>query len=216
MSLISFFRNLLFEIVLLSYIISSMNLPTSNDCSIYKGTTTQIENKNDCLYTSMSNYESCCYIKYTNSSGDSNKFCITLTENITDLSNYNDNTIINSFSDKENITEIDCPGLVMKKNQNYINNCGLVGVLPPLDKSNCSGIAIPESHCCMIEFDNGDKVCRRVNTKPDDESDIDDDVKQDIARMSSNNLSVKKIYCSEHFIHLATSILVICLLNVIL
>jgi hypothetical protein len=216
MSLISFFRNLVFEIVLLSYIISSMNLPTSNDCSIYKGTSTQIENKNYCLYTSMSNYESCCFIAFTNSSGTTNKFCITLKENITDLSNYDKTTIINSFSDKENITEIECPGLVMKENNNYINNCGLVGVLPPLEKNNCSGIAIPESHCCMIELENGDKVCRRVKKSPKDENDIIEDVKQDIARMSSNNLSVKKIYCSEHFIHLATSILVICLLNVIL
>jgi methyl-accepting chemotaxis protein len=42
------------------------------------------------------------------------------------------------------------------------------------------------------------------------------EVKQDISRLSNSNPSINKIYCSEHFVHLATSILVICLLTVIL
>ena len=203
-------KNLLICLILFSSI-NSETLPTSNTCSYLKDTDEQPENENICLYSSMSNYESCCYVEY-NMNNQVSKYCMTLTENITDQ--YSNITIKNSFQNNGVITKISCPGLFLTTN--YINNCGLVGVLPPISRDNCSGISIPESNCCMIELKDGNKMCRRVKDLPDDEDDISDDVKEDISRLLDTNPSINKIYCSEHFVHLATSILVICLLTVIL
>ena len=141
-----------------------------------------------------------------------------LTENITEpYTEYTEIDIKDNFTNNESISEIDCPGLYISKNKNNkINNCGLVGVLEPRKREDCSGISIPENNCCMIELTDGSKMCRRVKKLPKDENDIRDEVKQDISRLSNSNPSINKIYCSEHFIHLATSILVICLLTVIL
>ena len=203
-------KNLLICLILFSSI-NSETLPTSNTCSYLKDTNEQPENETICLYSSMSNYESCCYVEY-NESNQVSKYCMTLSENVTDQ--YSNITIKNSFDNNAVITKISCPGLFLTTN--YINNCGLVGVLPPIDRENCSGISIPESNCCMIELKDGNKMCRRVKDLPDDEDDISDDVKEDISRLLDTNPSINKIYCSEHFVHLATSILVICLLTVIL
>jgi hypothetical protein len=205
-------KNLLICLILFSSI-NSETLPTSNTCSYLKDTDEQPENENICLYSSMSNYESCCYVEY-NMNNQVSKYCMTLTENITDQYQYSNITIKNSFDNNGVITKISCPGLFLTTN--YINNCGLVGVLPPISRDNCSGISIPESNCCMIELKDGNKMCRRVKDLPDDEDDISDDVKEDISRLLDTNPSINKIYCSEHFVHLATSILVICLLTVIL
>jgi hypothetical protein len=203
-------KNVLIYLILFS-LINTLELPTSNDCSYLKDSNEQPENETVCLYSSMSNYESCCYVEY-NESNQVSKYCMTLTENITDQ--YSNITIKNSFQNNGVITKISCPGLFLTTN--YINNCGLVGVLPPIDRENCSGISIPESNCCMIELKDGNKMCRRVKDLPDDEDDISDDVKNDIKRLLGSDASINKVYCSEHFVHLATSILVICLLTVIL
>jgi hypothetical protein len=205
-------KNLLICLILFSSI-NSETLPTSNTCSYLKDTDEQPENENICLYSSMSNYESCCYVEY-NMNNQVSKYCMTLTENITDQYQYSNITIKNSFDNNGVITKISCPGLFLTRD--YINNCGLVGVLPPIDRENCSGISIPESNCCMIELKDGNKMCRRVKDLPDDEDDISDDVKNDIKRLLGSDASINKVYCSEHFVHLATSILVICLLTVIL
>jgi hypothetical protein len=194
-------------LIIFSYINSLSLSPTQNNCS-YLDANEQPTDENICLYTSMANYESCCYVEYSDK-----KFCVTLTENIADPSNYNNETIKNSFDDKGSITKIVCPGIYVT--HKYINNCGLVGILPPISKENCSGISIPESNCCMLELTDGNKLCRRVKKLPKDENDIKDEVKQDISNLI-DGASVNKIYCSEHFVHLATSILVICLLTVIL
>jgi len=201
----------LFICLLLFSYINSLTLPTKNDCSFLEDTV-QPTDENTCLYTSMSNYESCCYVEYTNNS-QSYKFCMTITENITDSSNYSNDKIKESFVDNDLITKISCPGVNIANK--YINNCGLVGILPPISRENCSGISIPESNCCMIELTDGNKLCRRVKKLPKDEDDIKDEVKQDISNLV-DGATVNKIYCSEHFVHLATSILVICLLTVIL
>ena len=203
-------KNVLIYLILFS-LINTLELPTSNDCSYLKDSNEQPENETVCLYSSMSNYESCCYVEYTKD-GQNSKYCMTLTENITDSYSYN--TILSNFTDRSLIKKISCPGLFLTTN--YINNCGLVGVLPPISRENCSGISIPESNCCMIELKDGNKMCRRVKDLPDDEDDISDDVKDDIKRLLGTDASINKVYCSEHFVHLATSILVICLLTVIL
>ena len=206
-----FLKYLFICLILFSYI-NSLTLPTNNDCSFLEDTV-QPTDENTCLYTSMSNYESCCYVEYTNSNGQSSKYCMTITENITDSSNYSNDEIKDSFDNKDNITKIVCPGKYIANK--YINNCGLVGILPPISRENCSGISIPESNCCMIELTDGNRLCRRVKKLPKDEDDIKDEVKQDISNLV-DGATVNKIYCSEHFVHLATSILVICLLTVIL
>ena len=92
----------------------------------------------------MANYESCCYVEYSNNS-QTYKYCKTLTENITDSSNYSNETIKNSFEENNLISKVVCPGIYVT--HKYINNCGLVGILPPISKENCSGISIPESNC---------------------------------------------------------------------
>ena len=194
--------------IIFSYI-NSISLPTKNDCSNLDANV-QPTDENTCLYTSMANYESCCYVEYSNNS-QTYKYCKTLTENITD--SYSNETIKNSFEENNLISKVVCPGIYVT--HKYINNCGLVGVLPPISKENCSGISIPESNCCMLELTDGNKLCRRVKKLPEDENDIKDEVKQDISNLI-DGASVNKIYCSEHFVHLATSILVICLLTVIL
>ena len=195
-------------LIIFSYI-NSISLPTQNDCS-YLDANVQPRDENTCLYTSMANYESCCYVEYSNNS-QTYKYCKTLTENITD--SYSNETIKNSFEPNNLISKVVCPGIYVT--HKYINNCGLVGILPPISKENCSGISIPESNCCMLELTDGNKLCRRVKKLPKDENDIKDEVKQDISNLI-DGASVNKIYCSEHFVHLATSILVICLLTVIL
>ena len=197
--------------IIYSYINSLLPLPTQNNCS-YLNESEQPTDENTCLYTSMANYESCCYVEYSNNS-QTYKYCMTLTENITDSSNYSNETIKNSFEENNLISKVVCPGIYVT--HKYINNCGLVGILPPISKENCSGISIPESNCCMLELTDGNKLCRRVKKLPKDENVIKDEVKQDISNLI-DGASVNKIYCSEHFVHLATSILVICLLTVIL
>ena len=194
--------------IIFSYI-NSISLPTKNDCSNLDANV-QPTDENTCLYTSMANYESCCYVEYSNNS-QTYKYCKTLTENITD--SYSNETIKSSFEENNLISKVVCPGIYVT--HKYINNCGLVGILPPISKENCSGISIPESNCCMLELTDGNKLCRRVKKLPEDENDIKDEVKQDISNLI-DGASVNKIYCSEHFVHLATSILVICLLTVIL
>jgi hypothetical protein len=207
-------KNLLLCLILFSCVNSELPLPEKNDCSYLIGSDEQPKDKNICLYTSMPNYQSCCYVEYIDDENNTTKkYCMALTENITDSDNYKQN-LIDNFAQNDSITEIDCPGLHISNNK--INNCGLVGVLEPRTREDCSGISIPESNCCMIELRDGSKMCRRVKKLPKDEDDIRDEVKQDISRLSNSNPSINKIYCSEHFVHLATSILVICLLTVIL
>ena len=81
------------------------------------------------------------------------------------------------------------------------NNCGLVGILEPISKENCTAITIPESHCCYVTInyskdgESQSHVCRRVKKKPkksDDVSEVKDS-------LDSLGASPSQIECKGYF-----------------
>ena len=105
----------------------------------------------------------------------------------------------NNYSSQQ--TSLGATNIVGPKPSPIPNNCGLVGILEPISKENCTAITIPESHCCYVTInyskdgESQSHVCRRVKKKPkksDDVSEVKDS-------LDSLGASPSQIECKGYF-----------------
>lgn len=118
-------------------------------------------NSSVCTRTPMTDFKSCCYVDFKNNAKPN--ICVSAE------SSGKESELQNEYKQTDTNAVVTC-----SKKSAIPNFCGLVGMIEPIQLTDCSAISIPESHCCLIEVKltsgTESKVCRRLDEYPNEDS----------------------------------------------